>query len=174
MDSSPDKDLVSACRKGDRAAYSFLVQRHYKRVFAVCFGIVGNVQDAEDIAQDAMLRGFLKIMALRRNERFGPWILRIAKNLSIDLLRRQRHVKTILTGQVSVVRKKQGHYDLQQAVRDLLRELRLPLVMYYFGNKNVEGIAEDLRISRTGVFERLRAARKQLHELLTREVQNGP
>ena len=167
-DNGPDENLVTACQKGDKAAYRFLVKRHYKQVFAMCMGILGNVHDAEDIAQDAMLQGFLKIRRLRRNEHFGLWILRIARNLCIDLLRRKRHVKAIIADEaVSTDRPANERYDLHEAVRSLPLELRMPLIMYYFDNKSTENIAEKLNISRSGVCQRIKTARKKLHGFLT-------
>lgn len=173
MNDRSDENLAAASRHGDKGAYAILVERHYKHVFAVCLGMLGNVQDAEDIAQDAMLRGFLKIKKLRSGEQFGWWILRVAKNLCIDLLRRQRHVKAILAGQVMQTQQRTNeNHDLQQDIRRLPQELRLPLVMYYFDDKSTKSIAEKLNISHSGVCNRIRAARKELHKLLTKEVHN--
>ena len=58
MNDRCDMDLVVASRQGDKGAYAVLLERHYRHVFAVCLGILGNLHDAEDIAQDAMLKGF--------------------------------------------------------------------------------------------------------------------
>jgi RNA polymerase sigma-70 factor (ECF subfamily) len=166
-----DDILVAASGRGDKSAYALLVKRHYRRVFAVCLGIVGNVYDAEDIAQDAMLKGFVEIKKLRSNERFEQWILRIAKNLCIDLVRRRRHVKALSAEQTSAERPKASeNSDLQEAIRRLPQEFRLPLVMYYFDNKSAKRIAEMLNISHSGVCHRIIAARKQLHKLLTKGV----
>ena len=86
MSDFSDDILVAASRRGDKSAYALLVKRHYRHVFAVCLGVLGNVDDAEDISQDAMLKGFLKIRKLCSDEQFDQWILRIAKNLCIDFL----------------------------------------------------------------------------------------
>jgi len=161
-----DEKLVARCKKGQKDAYALLVKRHYRDVFALCLGLLGNVDDAEDIAQDAMLRGFLKIKKLRDNRQFEPWILQIAKNLCIDLLRRRKHVKAILAAHpaLSSAGNSENH-ELQQLIRQLPLELRLPLVMYYFDGRNAKSIAEKLRISHSGACRRIRDARKQLHEL---------
>lgn len=90
LDDFSDDILIAASQRGDKSAYALLVKRHYRHVFAVCLGVVANVDDAEDIAQDVMLKGFLKISKLRSSEQFGQWILRIAKNLCIDFLRREK------------------------------------------------------------------------------------
>jgi RNA polymerase sigma-70 factor (ECF subfamily) len=142
-------------------------------VFAVCLGILGDVHDGEDLAQDAVLKGFLKIRELRGSERFGQWILRIAKNLCIDFVRRKRYLRAFRKEQAAgAAQKKDENDDLRLAISRLPRECRVPLVMYYFDNKSTEAIAEKLKISASGVGRRIRVAREQLHKLLTEKVKN--
>lgn len=168
MDERSDKKLVTAAKRGQKEAYAELVKRYYRDVFAVCLGILGNVDDAEDIAQDAMLTGFLKIRKLHKAERFGRWVSQIAKNLCIDLLRRKKHVKAILAGLPMQSNKKiSQNQDIHQSIRQLPLELRLPLVMYYFDNKSTKKIAEKFNISHSSVCSKIKEARKQLHKLLT-------
>lgn len=168
MDENSDKMLVSAVKRGDKQAYALLVRRYYKQVFAVCFGILGNADDAEDIAQDTMLTGYLKIRQLHKTGRFCGWVLQIARNLCIDMLRRKKHVKAILSEKRSQNSQVQGYeQDILQQIRKLPLELRLPLVMYYFDNKNAKAIAETLNISHSNVCVRLREAKRLLHCSLT-------
>jgi RNA polymerase sigma-70 factor (ECF subfamily) len=168
-----DDILVAASQRGDKSAYALLVKRHYRDVFAVCLGVLANADDSEDIAQDVMLRGFLEIRKLRDSEQFDRWILRIAKNLCIDFLRRKKRTKTYLAKQAAQARQTMNeNHDLEEAIRRLPQEFRLPLVMYYFDNKSAKAIAEKLKISHSGVCQRIRAARKQLHKLLTEGVHN--
>ena len=176
MDDRCDEKVVSDAQKGNKQAYALLVRRYYRSVFAVCLGLLGNVDDAEDIAQDTMLKGFLRMKNLRRNDYFGQWILRIASNLCVDMVRRRRHVKAILAeyalGSACGGSSSEEIYRLQRGIRRLPQELRVPLVMYYFEDRGTEKIAKRLNISNSGVYQRIRAARKQLHNLLSEEVDN--
>lgn len=168
MDNCSDENVVQACKQGNTASYKLLVKRHYRHVFAMCLGILGNVHDAEDIAQDAMLKGLVKIKKLSRGEQFAAWILQIAKNLCIDFLRRRKRVKSLdPEQQMQAGQRSQDNHELEQAIRRLPQELRLPLVMYYFDGKNAKKIAGKLKISHSGVCQRIREARKELHKLLT-------
>ncbi len=88
MSEQSDENLVDASRTGDNGAYAALAKRYYKSVFIVCLGMLGNVHDAEDIAQETMLKGLIKIKDLRDSSQFGSWIIRIAKK---DDLRSFRH-----------------------------------------------------------------------------------
>ena len=173
MEESLDDSVVRACQQDDKSAYSVLVKRHYKDVFALSLGILGNLHDAEDVAQEAMLKGFLKIKKLDKHEQFKTWILRIAKNLCLDLLRRRKCIKAITTKQpMQTGQRTIEDHNLQESIRRLPQELRVPLTMYYFDGKNAKTIAEKLNISHSGACQKLREARKQLHELL-RERENN-
>jgi RNA polymerase sigma-70 factor (ECF subfamily) len=136
-----DESVVRACQQDDKAAYAVLVKRHYRHVFALCLGVLGNVHDA--------------------------WILRIARNLCFDFLRRQKRKKVLSAKQLMRPGQRTGeNHVLQQAIRRLPQELRVPLTMYYFDGKNAKTIAEKLDISHSGACQKIREARKQLHELL--------
>ena len=173
MDDRSDEILVASCRRGDKAAYAKLVESHYKHVFARCLGMLGDIHDAEDIAQDAMIKGLSKIGNLAKSERFGPWISQIAKNLCIDFLRRQKRVKPFVAEQPASPRQATAeNHDLHGAIRQLPQELRVPLVMYYFDNRNAKAIAEKLSISHSGACRRIRMAREQLHKLLAGTTEN--
>lgn len=163
-----DENLVRACQQDDKTAYAVLVKRHYRHVFAMCLGVLGNVDDAEDIAQEAMLKGLLKIKKLDKAEQFESWILQIARNLCIDLLRRRKRKKSLGIEQPKQPPQKTGeNHNLQQAIGRLPQELRVPLTMFYFDGKNAKTIAEKLDISHSGACQKIRAARKRLHKLLT-------
>lgn len=169
MGERSDKELALASHQGDRTAYALLVQRHYKPVFLVCLGVLGNIHDAEDVAQDAMIAGFERVRQLRDGSQFGAWIVAIARNLSINLLRKRKVAGKTLKAQRSPAseRVESGHEGLEQAVARLRGDLRLPLVMYYFDGQNVKTVAEKLEISTSGVYQKLRTAIKELHEILT-------
>ena len=163
-----DENLVCSCQRDDTTAYAELVKRHYKHVFAMCLGMLANVDDAEDIAQEAMLKGLLKIKKLDKAEQFESWILQIARNLCMDFLRRRKRSKAIgIKQQIQPTQKTGENHNLQQAIKRLPQELRVPLTMFYFDGKNAKTIAQKLNISHSGACQKIRAARRQLHELLT-------
>lgn len=170
MNNCSDKDLVTACLAGDRSAYGLLVKRHYKLVFLTCLCILGNVHDAEDIAQDAMLKGYVKIGMLRDSSKFGLWISRIAKSLCINFFRRKKYAKIVAAERTMPTSQGVTENDkLQQAIEKLPREIRSPLVMYYFDGQSVQKVAERLRMSTSTVYLKLRTAITELHNLLTEQ-----
>lgn len=168
MNDGADGNMVRACQQGDTSAYAGLVRKHYRHVFALSLGLLANVHDAEDIAQDALLKGLRSIRRLSRPEQFEPWILRIAKNLCVDLLRRRKRIKVRVAESEAVQTPASDEsHDLEQALHRLPQELRVPLTMFYFEHKDAASIAKQLEISPSLTYDRLRAARQELHKLLT-------
>ena len=169
MDERSDKEITWASHQGDRTAYAVLVQRHYKSAFLVSLGVLGNVHDAEDVAQETMIKGFERLRQLRDGSQFGGWIVAIARNLSINLLRKRKTAaRAPVPDRSSEPQQTESrHEGLQQAVARLPWDLRLPLVMYYFDGQDVKAVAAKLAISTSGVYLKLRTAIKELHEILT-------
>ena len=167
MNDRYDENLVAASRKGDKSAYALLVEKYYKQVFLICLGIVGNVHDAEDVAQETILKGFVEISRLREGSRFGPWIIKIARSLCINFVRREQRGKRLLKKRAAKTDGQSGLNDnLQQAIEILPMEIRLPLVMYYFDGQSVQKVADNLDMSTSAVYSKLRDAIKELHRLL--------
>ena len=170
MNERSDENLVTASRHGDKSAYALLVRRHYKRVFVTCLGVVGNVEDAEDATQEAMLKGFMRLEELRNSTQFDPWVTTIARNLCINLARRKHRGKQITIDRATRPVGAQGRNDrLRQAIEALPLEIRQPLVMYYFDGQSVQSVANNLNVSTSAVYSRLRSAIKELHRLLAGE-----
>ena len=168
MEPRSDIELVGAVCHGDNSAYAELVRRHYHHVFLACLGVLGNVHDAEDVAQDAMIAGFQKIRQLREPGQFGRWVVTIARNLSINFVRRKTAAERAVDRKRAEPRPAdQGNERLERAVAQLPVELRTPLVMYYFDGRSVKTVAETLDISTSGVYAKLRTAIRELHEILT-------
>ncbi|MFC1795314.1 RNA polymerase sigma factor, partial [Planctomycetota bacterium] len=162
-----DENLVMASRKGDKSAYALLVRRHYKHVFIVCLGVAGNIEDAEDATQEAMLKGYLQLKKLRNSSQFGPWITKIARNLCLNIIHRKQRTREILADKATrPIGIRSENERLQQAIGDLPLEIRQPLVLYFFDDQNVQTVASNLKVSTSVVYSRLRIAINELHRLL--------
>ncbi len=86
-DSTSDDALVARARAGDADAFDALGRRHLPRTYALLFRIVGNHEDAEDLAQEASVRAW-ESLGLYRSGNFAAWLARIAIHLARDQHRR--------------------------------------------------------------------------------------
>ncbi len=117
-----------------------------------------------------MLKGLLRVGALRDSSQFGSWIVRIARNYCLDLMRRNKRGRQAAAREMTSSDQTLVPYeDLQRAIAKLPPESRQPLVTYYFGGESVKEVAEKMKLSRSTVYQRLRAATQQLHKLLTEQ-----
>jgi RNA polymerase sigma-70 factor (ECF subfamily) len=88
MDDS-DETLMARIARGDEAAFSLLSRRHLRSVVALARHITGNAADAEDVAQDAMLRVWTHAPRWQPLASFKTWLTRIVVNLCLDRKRRR-------------------------------------------------------------------------------------
>jgi RNA polymerase sigma-70 factor (ECF subfamily) len=79
-----DQAAIRAILSGDKEAYGALVVRHSHSLFRVAFRITGNEADAEDVVQEALLRGYQKLESFESRSNFGTWIYRIAVRCALD------------------------------------------------------------------------------------------
>ena len=109
MADSGEKDLASRVLNGDLDAFGALIQEHQSSVFNVCYRILGNRQEAEDLTQEAFIRAYKKLSRYDPSRPFGPWMRTLAANLCYNHLRKGRlqrvsledekdNSKTILSG----------------------------------------------------------------------------
>ncbi len=85
-----DHATVQAVLAGNKEAYGKLVALYSRSVFAVAYRITGNEADAEEVVQDAFLRGYRRLDSFESRASFGTWIYRIAVRCALDRIARRR------------------------------------------------------------------------------------
>jgi RNA polymerase sigma-70 factor, ECF subfamily len=92
VESAVDSDAIAVERtlSGDRDAYRVLVERHSANLFRLAYRMTGNRHDAEEVVQEAFLRGYQKLAQFASRSNFGTWVYRIAANYAIDRVRQKR------------------------------------------------------------------------------------
>jgi RNA polymerase sigma-70 factor (ECF subfamily) len=174
-----ESKLVTRAQNGDRNAFSDLVRIHAQGVLNVIYRMCGNMQIAEDAAQETFIQAWLRLSSYRPQASLRNWLYRIAVNTAIDMLRKE---KRILPGAVEemnlrdaepgpevLVTNIQRTEAVQAAVLGLPDASRAVLVLREFESLSYQEIAEALEIPVGTVMSRLNYARKILREKL--EVQ---
>jgi RNA polymerase sigma-70 factor (ECF subfamily) len=90
MPDETDGELALRARDGDEDAVSELVRRHLGAVLSLCVRITGDRAAAEDAAQEAFVKAWRNLKRYDEEKPFRPWMLQIARNASLDLLRKRR------------------------------------------------------------------------------------
>lgn len=96
-----DHAAIQAVLAGDKEAYGALVVRHSHSLFRVAYRITGNEADAEDVVQEAFLRGYRKLEGFESRANFGTWIYRIAVHCALDRVKRRRGNEVARVGETN-------------------------------------------------------------------------
>jgi RNA polymerase sigma-70 factor (ECF subfamily) len=82
--------LVQRCRHGDDLAWEALVRQYHGRIHSVAYHYLRNADEARDMTQEIFIRIYQQLPSFRRGDRFVPWMIRVARNATIDRLRRRK------------------------------------------------------------------------------------
>src|SRR5438128_9184006 len=85
-----EAEWARAAAGGDKAAFARLVEKYKQSVYGLCYRLLGSGEESRDAAQEAFVRAYTGIRAFDPRQPFAAWVLRIARNHCIDLLRRRR------------------------------------------------------------------------------------
>ncbi|MBI2425128.1 MAG: sigma-70 family RNA polymerase sigma factor [Candidatus Hydrogenedentes bacterium] len=176
-----ERDLLTAAREGDRAAFGALVKAYQRRAYAIAYGFVGNREDALELAQDAFARAYQAMPRFDTSMPFYPWLYRIIKNSSLNFLKkRKRRGESSLDSMmesgfdaIDAQRTPDAQVeldDVQFAVRAALTKLspeqREIIRLRHFLEMSYGEIAEALAIPQGTVMSRLHGARKRLKSII--------
>lgn len=164
--------------KGQTGAYGEIFARHRARAFALAFQYLRNHEDAKDIVQDAFIKAYKNLSKFDRGRSFGPWLLTIVRNLSIDTIRkRKRTAAQELPVTLPDTRAKKAdtsvlRHEVWAALEKLTPDHReIIFLKDYQGHSYLE-IAEILGIPIGTVMSRLHHARRNLMGVLKETTEN--
>ncbi len=173
------KDAASEVPASERGVFEELLKCS-GLVFHVCFGYSANVSDAEELYQEVYLKAWSEIASLRDHDAAKPWLLKIARNLSLNHLRQKTTRNHLLRGMESALVERETperqiirieqHRALTEAVRGLPKKTREVFVLREYGQLSYDAISETLGIKAGTVMSRLNRARRSV---LVKLKENG-
>jgi RNA polymerase sigma-70 factor (ECF subfamily) len=168
--------LVIRARQGNRNAFGELVRCHHPGVVNVVYRMCGDVQLAEDAAQEAFLQAWQHLDSFRPGSSLRNWLYRIAVNAALDVMRRDlktsgADIETLAipdsqAGPETALLQKERALAVQQAILSLTEAGRAVLVLREYGGLSYQEISTTLDIPLGTVMSRLNYARNQLKQLL--------
>lgn len=176
MADSTDRDLAVRARRGEAEAFGELVRRYQGSVFNVCYRLLGERREAEDMAQEAFIRAYERLDTFDVERPFGPWIRRVAANACLNRLEMRQPVEVVIDEErdeaVEIAPETAREQREQtEAVRSAIVALppryRAVVELRHFQELSYEEIAAALKIPVSDVKSHLFRARKLLVEKLT-------
>ena len=179
-----EQEHIRLAQRGDEDALNELILTYQQPVFSLCYRMLRVRTEAEDAAQEAMVKAVMKLHSYDVDRPFKPWILRIASNECIDRIRRRKDAISLDgMGEGGAWEWQVGNSpnpettllkrEEQILVNELLRELapkdRLVVTLFYWDGLAYTDISEVTGLSVSAIKSRLFRARRELASLLVKE-----
>jgi RNA polymerase sigma-70 factor, ECF subfamily len=181
-----EQELLRRVQAGHKEDFYELIKPYERRVYTAALAVLRNEAEAEDAAQEAMLKAFTHIQQFRAEARFSTWLIQIAVN---EALMRRRRAHSQIMEPIGEHQEEDGTYTprdfadwreipsealerkeirqkLAGAVAALAEKYRQVFVLRDIQHMSIEETAEALGISRASVKTRLLRARLMLRDLL--------
>lgn len=180
--------LVEKAQNKDLAAFEELVQLYQNKVYALCVHLAGNHADAQDLAQEAMIRAYRSLGSFRNEADFGTWVHRITVNIWLNLRRKnskrvivslddpyvndsgsemQREVADEARDPLRELEDKEFRALVRSALGDLSEEHKAVLVLREIEGYSYEEVARMLGCSLGTVKSRLSRARAMMRRRMS-------
>jgi len=180
-----DENLVQLAVSENPEAFGEIVKRWERKIFALCFGMLGREDEAADAAQETFISSYRNLKNFRGDAKVSSWLHRIAVNQCLTVKRRAKTRSEDFiddeNGEVDRVFVAPGHLSpartteqverlqvIRQAVKSLPVDLRQVIVMKEFEEMTFQEISDTLEIPLSTVKSRLYTALKQLKMKLER------
>jgi RNA polymerase sigma-70 factor, ECF subfamily len=191
-----DEELVARCKQelpANTRSYEMLVQRHMDRVYGMAYRVVGNKEEAEEVAQDVFLKAYHGLRTFEQRASFSTWLYRITTNRALDALEKSRrhhatnirfsgraeHKDEAAPDEVTALRaSSESHPETQVILRELReciqrvllsldREQARLLIMRDYDDRSYDEIAQALQAGLSAVKMRIHRARLAFQQLFS-------
>jgi RNA polymerase sigma-70 factor (ECF subfamily) len=171
-----DEDVVQKCLQGDKEAFSILVEKYKKPVLHFIYRMVKSKDEANDLAQDTFIKVYENLWKFNRDKKFSSWMFQIAKNLSLDYLKKKKplyiedevmeNYTDLTEGPEEMMTRIETKQELSDAVEKLPTHLKTAVILYHINNLSYKEISDALDIPLYTVKNQLFKARKKLKQIL--------
>jgi RNA polymerase sigma-70 factor (ECF subfamily) len=180
------KELVDRIVGGDRQAFEELIRRFKRKIYSVAYKMLGNHLDADEVTQETFVRVYERRKELKSVKYLPGFILRIATNYSIDLIRRRQkgfvsvddlvylpEVQTELAGRITSPEQGVKDSEILAAVKMAIQKLpprqKLAIILHDVEGYSKAEIAEALQCPQATVRSNLHIARSKVKKWLAKE-----
>lgn len=184
MTQKTDQDYILEIRSGNVNAYAMLVHKYKDMTFTLALRMVGNREDAEEVAQDAFIKAYKALDSFKGTSKFSTWLYRIVYNTSLDCIKKNKriiyseHIDEIhesdigsMQDALSYMEAKEKKEIIEKALFQLPEDERVLLTLFYFEELPLKEISEIAEISYDNVKIKLHRSRKKLYHILKNVVE---
>ena len=184
MSHKEDQQIINSVLSGDTRAFEALIERYKHMVYTLAHKMVGNSQDAEEVAQDVFLKAFTALSSFKGTAKFSTWLYKIAYYRSLDYLKKnKRKIQTStydiaqeynvasLENSIDELEAKERRQIIKEALLELAPDDNVIITLYYFEELSLKEIAEVMQLTPNNVKVRLFRSRSKLATVLKNRVE---
>ncbi|MFF0829601.1 RNA polymerase sigma factor [Brevibacillus sp. NPDC003359] len=177
-----DRELIEQIQAGNHQLYSQIIDRYKGKIVTYLYKMIGNMPDAQDLAQDVFTKTFYLLKDYRPERKFSSWLYRIASNHCLDEMRRRKRTEQTAIVEEQIVDPetpetallyKERDTQLERSIMLLDEEYREVFVLHYLQRLSYREISERLSLTESAVQMRLFRARKEMKKSLTKTMGGG-
>lgn len=160
----------------DKDAFCAQIRRCERAMYALAFSLTRNDADAADVIGEAICRAYKNCGTLRDEKAFKAWVLQIVHHTAVEYIRKNAHTLPIEDADAVGMDGGSGidtAVSLRMAVERLKQPYRTAVVLYYYEDMSVAGIARITKTSTAAVKKQLSRAREQLRESLKEDFRDA-
>ena len=174
MANQQDIETIEAVLAGNNLAFENIVRRYQSMIFTLAFRIIGQREEAEEIAQDVFVKAYKALGTFHRKSNFSTWLYRITYNESINCLRsRHKKIESVeinrdIINLMMDIPDASDEYEEKKMIWDCIMALpeieRIIITLYYYEEMPVKEVAEVTGLTETNVKARLFRTRQKLYD----------
>ena len=189
-----DDELIQRISKKEQTAFEQLVKRYQSMVLNICYGLLGDYHQAEETAQDVFVQVYKKSGSFRHESKISTWIYRIAVNLSLNSIRRNKRLMWIknigfspldesqaekipigvqIDEPAALLEQKESMQILRKAVNCLPEKQKTTFILNQFEGLSAEEISKILKVPLNTVEVRIHRAKRKLQSVLSHQIKKN-
>lgn len=172
--------MIDNILTGEQAKYAALVDKYKSYAFTIAFKIVGNREEAEEVAQDAFVKAYQYLKNFNRQAKFSTWLYRIVFNTAISYKRKHRAMTEEIENvefensdtSEAILERNDKEVFISRAMEKLNETDQIALRLFYLNELNLDEVATMMNQNVNTIKVRIHRARLRLAEELKRLLPN--
>ena len=181
MEIKDDSYYIEKVISGQTNYFSYIVEKYQNIVFSIALKVLGNREDAEEMAQESFIKIYKSLHTFKGNAKFSTWLYRITYNNCISEVRKKKmHFTSTDDVQIKdeaeemnldgIPEENRAKY-IQAALEKLPEDEYTLVLLYYFEDQSIEEVSEVAGLSDSNTKVKLHRARKKLYTILNDMLQ---
>lgn len=179
MDNLEEQEYIRKVKDGEHAAFAFLVDRYKGMAYSIALKILGNEEDAQDVAQEGFIKAYQQLQQFQGKSKFSTWLYTIVyrtalakaketkiRTVSITQQFKETFTNDYSTPQLTLMQSDDEHRSVNLAVNSLSKTDGLLVILYYIDENSLKEIQQITGMSIANIKIRLFRARKKLEREL--------